>query len=184
MSRRESTIKVEYVPALDMRKMRIHPSERAVHWRGKRIGIDREPGRLGGWRMWLVCPECHGHFYVLRAVGDRVACRHCLGLKYKCQSETANDRLLRKADKLREKLGWVPGIVNPPGGRPKYMRLAVYKRLRQECLLTTNKVLNNYLACIKSHSGIKRCEYPSSNRQKDKGRNLAGAVYGARSISS
>lgn len=156
MSRRESTLKVEYVPALDMRKMRIHPSERGIHWRGRRIEIDREPGRLGGWRMWLVCPECRKHFYVLRAVGDRVACRHCLGLKYKCQSETANDRLLRKANKLRERLGWEPGVLNPLGEKPKYMRWDTYERLRLECLLVSNRVLMNYNAWVKSHSGLRR----------------------------
>mgnify|MGYP001767349574 CR=1 FL=1 len=162
MSRRETTLKVEYVPALDMSKMRIHPSERAVHWRGKRVEIDREPGRLGGWRTWLVCPECRKHFYVLRAIGERVACRHCLGLAYKCQSETAEDRLLRRADKLRERLGWPPGVINPPGERPWRMRRSTYERLRLECLTISNQVLKNYLVWVEKHSGLRRCEYPSA----------------------
>jgi hypothetical protein len=163
MSRRECTPKVEYTPALDLRKTWVHPSLSFVEWRGNVIDVDREPGRLGGTREWLVCPECRKHFYILRAIGTRVACRHCLGLKYKCQSETADDRLLRRANKLRERLGWEPGVINPPGWKPKYMRWATYERLRMECLIVSHRVLMNYCAWVRSHSGMRRCEYPSGN---------------------
>jgi hypothetical protein len=148
--------KVHWFPALNIRTMSVHPSERAIHWRDFRIELERTPGQLGGWRMWLVCPECRKRFAILRAHGDRVACRHCLGLAYQCQSETASDRLLRRADKLRKRLGWEPGVINPPGGRPKNMRWETYERLRLECLNITNQVLMQYNAWIKSHSGLKR----------------------------
>jgi hypothetical protein len=152
--------KVHWFPALNIRSMSIHPRETAIHWHGCRIAIERTPGQLGGWRTWFVCPECRKHFAFLRAGGGRVACRHCLGLAYQCQSESASDRLLRRADKLRERLGWPPGVINPPGFRPKYMRQATYERLRLECLIITHQVLMEYSAWLKSHSGLRRCEYP------------------------
>jgi hypothetical protein len=150
--------KVHWFPALNIREMSVHPRERAVHWYGCRIEIERTPGQLGGWRTWFVCPECRKHFAILRASGDRVACRQCLGLAYQCQSETANDRLLRRADKLRKRLGWQPGVINPSGGRPKYMRWDTFVRLRLECLTISNQVLTNYSTWVKSHSGLRRCE--------------------------
>jgi hypothetical protein len=150
--------KVHWYPTLDIRKMRVHPSDRAIHQYGVRIEVARTPGQLGGWRMWLVCPECRKNFAILRADGDRVACRYCLRLAYQCQSETASDRQLRRANKLRERLGWPPGVINPPGGRPKYMRWATFVRLRLECLTISNQVLMQHSAWLRSHSGIRRCE--------------------------
>lgn len=151
---------MHWCPKLEIRAGDLDPDEQWVMWRGQMIDVERTPGQLGGWRMWLACPECRKHFRVLHADGNRIACRHCLGLAYQCQSETADDRLLRKANKLRARLGWESGVINPPGGRPKYMRWAIYERLRMECLIVSHRVLMNYSAWVKSHSGMRRCEYP------------------------
>ncbi len=44
-------------------------------------------------------------------------------LAYRSQMETAHDRTFRRANNLRERLGWVAGIVHPPGSKPKGMEL-------------------------------------------------------------
>jgi hypothetical protein len=40
--------------------------------------------------------------------------------------------MIRKADKIRDRLGWMPGIVNGSGQKPKGMRWQTYWRLCNE----------------------------------------------------
>ncbi|NJA07257.1 hypothetical protein HC024_16200 [Methylococcaceae bacterium WWC4] len=53
-------------------------------------------------------------------------------LAYACQRETKDDRFARRADKIRDKLGWHRGILNPNGTKPKGMHWKTYWRLRAE----------------------------------------------------
>ena len=91
------------------------------------VWIEKTPCHFGGTRTWFRCP--------VRGCGRRVAilyranflaCRHCQGLAYACQSERREERLDRKADKLRERLGGDGGIQR----RPRGMRRRTYERLR------------------------------------------------------
>lgn len=60
------------------------------------VTILREPARLGGFRLWLLCPRCETRrlrLYLLRGV---YACRVCHGLTYTSSQETHKyDRLFR-----------------------------------------------------------------------------------------
>ncbi|MGZ8435431.1 MAG: hypothetical protein ACXWXX_13720, partial [Candidatus Binatia bacterium] len=38
----------------------------------------------------------------------------------------------RRADRLRARLGWEPGILNGEGGKPKWMRWRTFERLAAE----------------------------------------------------
>ncbi len=51
--------------------------------------------------------------------GKVFACRHCHRLAYTCQREADYDRVTRRADTLRDRLGWKPGILNGEGLKPK-----------------------------------------------------------------
>lgn len=86
----------------------------------------------GGQRAWLLCPSMgcgkrtsslflnnHGYF----------TCRHCQRLVYTSQYERPDFRLISRADKIRAKLGWEAGILNPPGGKPPGMHCRTYLRL-------------------------------------------------------
>ena len=37
----------------------------------------------GGHRYWFICPDCGSRVAKLYVVGDLVACRHCLNIKYR-----------------------------------------------------------------------------------------------------
>ena len=64
--------------------------------------------------------------------GAIFACRHCYRLAYRSQRETADDRAARRADRIRRRLGWQVGILNPPGRKPKEMHWRTFERLTAE----------------------------------------------------
>lgn len=86
---------------------------------------------LGGQRVWWQCPAagCTRRVAVLYGGAGIFACRHCYRLAYCSQRD---NNAYRAADKLRARLGWVPGVAHPPGGRPKGMHLKTYMRLLNE----------------------------------------------------
>lgn len=95
--------------------------------------LEWTPCNLGGQRAWFICPArgCGRRVAILYS-GKYYACRHCYRLAYQCQRETYGDRSMRRADKLRKRLGWCPGIANPRGGKPKGMHWKTYWRLNDE----------------------------------------------------
>jgi hypothetical protein len=54
-------------------------------------------------------------------------------LAYPSQQETDYDRAARRANKIRERLGWKQGILNPKGWKkPKGMHWRTFERLNAE----------------------------------------------------
>lgn len=88
---------------------------RSMHYA---VALDWTPCHLGGERPWFHCPSCGRRVAILYGA-EHFACRHCLRLVYASQREPAHDRALRRAEKIRERLGWMPGILNRPGDKPK-----------------------------------------------------------------
>ncbi|MFD0980998.1 hypothetical protein [Tropicimonas aquimaris] len=105
-------------------------------WESLRYGVhlDTTACTLGGERHWFLCPaqSCGRRVAVL--YGGRIfACRHCYGLAYPSQREAAGDRAARKADRIRERLGWLGGVLNGGDwGKPKGMHRQTYERLCSE----------------------------------------------------
>lgn len=88
---------------------------------------------LGGRRAWFLCPArgCGRRVAILYG-GSVFACRHCHKLAYECQRETDDDRAMRRADAIRRRLGWQPGIANPAGDKPKGMHWKTYRLLHAQ----------------------------------------------------
>ncbi|MDR0379986.1 MAG: hypothetical protein LBI62_08620 [Candidatus Accumulibacter sp.] len=86
---------------------------------------------LGGRRVWFRCPAqgCGRRVAILYG-GPIFACRHCYRLVYACQRERHEDRTARRADAIRERLEWEPGILNGSGCKPKGMHWPTFWRLR------------------------------------------------------
>lgn len=95
------------------------------------ISIDSTACNLGGHRLWFRCPNrgCIRRAAILYG-GSIFACRHCYRLAYQSQREHAGNRAIRKADRIRERLEWGPGIVNGEGLKPKGMHWKTFTRLR------------------------------------------------------
>ena len=61
--------------------------------------------------------------------GGIFAWRHCHQLAYPSQHEAYDYRAIRRADRIRVKLGWVPGIANGNGWKPKGMHWNTFEQL-------------------------------------------------------
>ena len=95
------------------------------------VGLSWTGCNYGGRRPWMLCPSCGRRVAVLFG-GAMFACRHCRRLAYESQRETAGDRAIRRADAIRERLGWQAGILNPDGWKPRGMHWRTFWRLKAE----------------------------------------------------
>lgn len=88
---------------------------------------------LGSKRPWFLCPakKCGRRVAILYG-GAIFACRYCYQLAYPSQRENIDDRATRKAEKIRDRMGWEPGILNGEGLKPKGMHWKTFDRL---CLI-------------------------------------------------
>ena len=87
---------------------------------------------FGARRPWFICPiDGCGRRIALLYIGNAgiFTCRRCGALTYPCQREETGERAARQADKIRDRLGWPPGILNGPGGKPKGMHWRTFERL-------------------------------------------------------
>lgn len=104
------------------------------------VQIVHQPCRYGGSRPYFLCPGSRNG----RPCGKRVSklycagifrCRQCARLIYPSQSENQIDRALRRADKLRVRLGGSNlGLGAFVPRKPKGMWRRTYTRLQEEVL--------------------------------------------------
>jgi hypothetical protein len=100
------------------------------------------PCRFGGSRQFFICPgpqnrvECGrrvGKLYLSRSY---FLCRHCNQLSYASQYEQPWKRALRRANKLKQRLGIDVGIGDRFPVKPKGMWVRTYAWLLDEILQT------------------------------------------------
>ena len=97
------------------------------------VRLDWTHCKLGGQRVWWRCPAVGCGRRVAVLFGGRIfACRRCHALAYRSQREAGDDRSTRRAATMRRRLGWVPGILNGNGWKPKGMHWRTFERLQRE----------------------------------------------------
>jgi hypothetical protein len=89
------------------------------------------PCNYGGKRQWFLCPGCNRRVAVVYG-GKYYRCRHCHGLTYASQQESKPYRLMRKAWKIRARLGASNNLTEPILFKPKNMHQKTFDRLRKE----------------------------------------------------
>ena len=103
------------------------------------VRIVRVPCRFGGARPYFICPgvvngiACGRRVAKLHGPGRYFLCRHCYRLAHASQGEGMWDRTLRRANKIKQRLGGDPGMAAPFPKRPKGMWWRTYERLRDKC---------------------------------------------------
>lgn len=102
----------------------VHSGGNVMH-----IHLLRTECHLGGERVWWQCPHCGGRCAILYVMRRGIACRKCHRLRYKVESQTDGSKAFRRADKLRARLGWFPGVAFGEGSRPKGMRQTTFDNL-------------------------------------------------------
>jgi hypothetical protein len=102
----------------------------------QRVPIRLTACHFGGVRPWFVCPAyCNGRYCgrraaILYCAGELFACRRCHGLSYASQQQTALDRGIEQARKIRMRLGGGVDLLEPLPGKPKGMHRRTFLRLR------------------------------------------------------
>jgi len=96
------------------------------------ISFDRTSCNYGGLRTWLLCPRCWQRVALLYGAGKYFFCRHCYNLTYASQQESKSDRFMRKARKIRARLGASNNLMESILFKPKNMHQKTFDRLRRE----------------------------------------------------
>ncbi len=92
------------------------------------------------YRIWFLCPHCSKRVAVLYGVGKFFYCRKCHGLTYASQRETEPFRFMRKARKIRKRLGANMNLAEPIIDKPKNMHRKTFQILKQKAQIA------NYLS--------------------------------------
>ena len=126
--------------------LRYKQRERGEAWQDMcyPVSLDMTPCHMGGERVWWRCPgvDC-GRRVALLYGGRMYACRRCHQLAYRCQREVDYDRATRRADTLRERLGWSAGMLSGSGIKPKGMHWSTFQRLCEEHNAHVNRALDD-----------------------------------------
>jgi hypothetical protein len=98
------------------------------------IAIVHLPCRFGGSRAYFICPgprgtDCGRRISKLQLCRRYFLCRRCSQLAYASQYEQPWQRALRRANKLKQRLGIGVGIAEPLPDKPKGMWARTYRCL-------------------------------------------------------
>jgi hypothetical protein len=131
----ERTGSIGYEAHLDQRCGRIRLIYTRTGWDGERrvcdywIGLETTPQHFGGRRWWFICPRTGKRTAKLYLPNGAFtfASRQAYRLAYACQREPAHERALRRAFKLRAKLG-ADGGIGEYIPKPKWMRWRTFEQ--------------------------------------------------------
>ena len=133
------------------------------------VRIVRLPCRFGGARPYFVCPgvvngiACGRRVAKLHGPGRYFLCRHCYRLAHASQSEGTWDRTLRRANKIRQRLGGDPGMATPFPPKPKGMWRRTYERLREQAFDAEMRADEAF--SIQAERLLARIDKPNANAQ-------------------
>jgi hypothetical protein len=118
------------------------------------VRIVRMPCRFGGVRPYFVCPgvvngtACGRRVAKLYGPGRYFLCRHCYRLAHASQSEDVQRRSMRRAYKIRQRLGGNAGTASPLPPKPKGMWRRTYERLREQAFDAEERADEALLTCV------------------------------------
>jgi hypothetical protein len=96
------------------------------------VPLEWTPCNFGGERPWFVCPgvvngvRCSRRVAILYGPGKYFLCWYCYDLRYESQREDKKDQALRRAQKIRQRLGGSANMLEQFPERPKGMHHDTY----------------------------------------------------------
>jgi hypothetical protein len=112
------------------------------------VDIEWTPCHLGGKRPWFQCPGCGKRAARLYCAAEIFKCRRCHNLVYATQRLTPFGRTLRRAQRIRQKLGGSPNIATTFPKKPKRMRWFTYLRLYDQAREAESVVVGHLKALL------------------------------------
>ena len=125
------------------------------------IPIVHLPCRFGGSRPYFICPgpgdgtDCGRRITKLHLSHRYFLCRHCNQLAYASQFEQPWQRALRRANKLKQRLGIDVEIGDPFPDKPKGMWKSTYGRLLDQILQAEMLVYEAQASMFKRWAQVK-----------------------------
>lgn len=108
----------------------------------------------GGVRYWFQCGNCRRRVGVLYFSSGQCACGKCFRLAYASERDTWQNQQFRKADNLRDRLGWQPGIAHPDGAKPKGMHWKTFNRMKTEHDFYVQRILGHTMEWVAKQLGV------------------------------
>jgi hypothetical protein len=134
------------------------------------VRIVRVPCHLGGARPYFICPgvvngvTCGRRIAKLYYRGRYFVCRHCHRLAHASQREGGWERALRRANKLRQRLGGKSGAASLFPPRPRGMWRRTYERICEQ-VFEAERLADEAFA-IDGERFLSRIENTACHRQR------------------
>ena len=134
------------------------------------VRIVRVPCQFGGTRPFFICPgiingvTCNRRVAKLYGPGRYFLCRRCYRLAHTSQTENASDRALRRANKVRKRLGGAAGTDAPFPDKPKGMWRRTYERLREQASAAETVADRAFVTCAERL--LTRIDKPKPKRKR------------------
>ena len=104
--------------------------------------IEWVPANYGGFVPYWACPVCETRRKVLfERPGGGFGCLGCMDLHYRRQRISKKAAGVARAEAMRARLGWRPGILRGPGDKPKFMQWTTFEKLLEEYVELTEPIL-------------------------------------------
>lgn len=132
-----------------------------------RIALVSTVQPFGGVRWWARCGGCAGRCAVLLLTRPGWRCRRCVGACYYVTREGFMDRAVRRARRVRERLGMGPNLLVPTV-KPAGMHWHTYLRLAKLDDAATGAVIGAVLA--RCERGLDRIAKRTKNTTKGRRR--------------
>lgn len=131
---------------IDIRKLARHVPKipDMIEFEGERIVTTWTNTNFGGRRQWFLCPSCDRRCAIIyrRGAGPFWCCRVCGGGRYLSEHESPKARKLRKALKVRKRLGQEGGgLLTPFPVKPEGMQPLRYCRIREHAMQIEREIL-------------------------------------------